>query len=192
MWSQRALEALGAVRIRTDVERKRLHGIDSRDHRRAGIDAGLYSAKATRETYRRALLAARDALASGSVTIVDGAFLLRWQRHMFRQLAAELGVSFVIVDLAADVSTLRARIVRRSLDANDASDADVTVLNHQLRTREPLSADELADTVTVDPNESLRAIQASAPWADILERIASVRSTSTVSMDGRTTPTFAI
>jgi hypothetical protein len=191
-WSQRALEALGAIRIRTDVERKRLHGIDSRDHGHAGIDTDLYGAKATRETYRCAVVIARDALASGSVTIIDGAFLMRWQRRMFRQLAAELGVPFVIVDLAADVSALRGRIARRSLDANDASDADLTVLDHQLRTREPLAVDELADTVTVDANESLEAMQASASWGGIMERIASLRSIATVAIDRQTTPAFAL
>ena len=191
-WSQRALEALGAIRIRTDVERKRLRGVDSRDHRHAEIDTDLYSAEATRETYRCALLTARGALASGWVTIVDGAFLMCWQRRMFRRLAAELDVPFIIVDLAADVSTVRRRIVRRSLDANDASDADFTVLDHQLRTREPLTAKDQADTVAIDGNESLEAIRTSTAWAHIAERIGSVRSAAVFATDRSATPTLII
>ena len=148
--TQTLLEAIGAVRIRTDLERKRLHGLSPASRSAAGIDAGLYTSAATRDTYRRVLGLARSATDAGYVTIVDGAFLKRWQRGMFRALAAEAGIPFVIIGFDADEATLRERIARRLQEAKDASDADIEVLEHQLSTQEPLTPAERAHAVVFD------------------------------------------
>ncbi|MET0167693.1 MAG: AAA family ATPase, partial [Vicinamibacterales bacterium] len=110
--SQALLEMIGAVRIRTDVERKRLHGLPATTRDRAGIEAGLYTPEATRETYSQALQWTRCATTAGFRVIVDATFLKRWQRRLFRDLAHELGVPFIIVDFVADEATLRERIAR--------------------------------------------------------------------------------
>ena len=91
--TQGLLEAIGAIRIRTDVERKRLHGLDAQARSGSGLDEGLYTADATERTYRRALELAEGVAAAGGVAIVDGTFLKRWQRDLFRARAAELGVA---------------------------------------------------------------------------------------------------
>ena len=176
--SQALLEMIGAVRIRTDVERKRLHGLPAiaRDH--AGIDAGVYAPEATREAYRRALELARGATAAGYVVIVDATFLSHWQRQLFRDLATESGLPFVIVTFVANEATLRERIVRRLHDASDASDADLAVLEHQLQTQEPLAPDELVDTVAYDAEAALDEAPSRARWRDVLDRLAPERSIS--------------
>ena len=173
--SQSFLEMSGAVRIRTDVERKRLHRLPPTDHRNAGLDAGLYAPEATRWTYLRALALARVSALAGYVTVVDAAFLKRWQRRLFRELATELGVPFVIISFVANESTLRERIKRRLANASDASDADVAVLEHQLRTQELLAADESAETVTYDSEVSLDGANPPAAWNDVLKRLARPR-----------------
>ena len=88
--------------------------------------------------------------AAGDIAIVDAAFLLRWQRDLFRQLAAELGIPFVIVAFTATEATLRARLAQRTREGTGASDADIAVLEHQLRTQEPLAADEQPFVVSFD------------------------------------------
>ena len=174
VWSQTALEMLVAIRVRTDVERKRAYGIDSRDHRHAGNDSGLYGADATFETYRRSLASARAALMAGWITIVDGAFLMRWQRAMFHELAREVGAPFLIVDLIADASMLRARVARRLREANDASDADLSVLDHQLRTRESFTEEELGDVVTLEADGPREPLPTCTAWTRIADRIGGV------------------
>ena len=175
--SQVLLEMIGAVRIRTDVERKRSQGLraTARDH--ACIDEGLYAPEATRETYLRALELARCATATGYVAIVDATFLKRWQRQLFRDLAAELGIPFGIVTFVTSEATLRERIMRRLQDANDASDADLAVLEHQMQTQEPLASDELADTVVYDGQTPLVEAHSPARWRGILDRLAPARCT---------------
>ena len=51
--SQTVLEALGAIRIRSDVERKRLHGFAPGARTGAAVADGIYRSEATRATYER-------------------------------------------------------------------------------------------------------------------------------------------
>ena len=141
--SQALVEALGAIRVRADVERKRLHGLAANDRSGSAIGADLYAADATERTYARVAEAAGRVAEARHVAVADAAFLRRAHRDRFRSLAATLGVPFVIVDCTAAESTLRARIDARARRGNDPSEADAAVLDHQLRTQEPLAADEM-------------------------------------------------
>ncbi len=166
--AQSLLEAIDAVRIRTDVERKRLHGL-ARDQRTgSAVLGGLYSAAATRETYERVRELAGNALDAGFTAIVDGTFLRREQRDLLRALAVDRHVSFVIVDVTADADAVRERLALRARDASDPSEAGVEVLRHQLRTHEPLTADEarhvvkVASSLTLAPADVARICAGSA------------------------------
>jgi len=52
---------------------------------------------ATRKTYGRVCVLARTVAQAGYRAVVDGTFLQRWQREMFRETAAALGVSITPV-----------------------------------------------------------------------------------------------
>jgi aminoglycoside phosphotransferase family enzyme/predicted kinase len=144
--TQPLLERLGAIRVRTDVERKRMHGM--RDTERGG-DA-LYGAEATRAVYLRARDIARVALSAGIPVIVDGAFLRRWQRALFADLASELRVPFRIAAFDCPLDVLRERVTARATRGDDASDAGLAVLDAQLASREPLAASERAHAIVVE------------------------------------------
>jgi uncharacterized protein len=174
--SQALLEMIGAVRIRTDVERKRIHGLPATARDRSAIDAGLYAREATRETYLRALQLARNATAAGWKVIVDAAFLMRWQRRLFRDLASELDIPFIVITLVAPDATLRERITRRLDDAHEASDATLAVLEHQLQTQEPLAPDELGYTLAYDAQAPLVKEQLEARWPGVFDRLATAPS----------------
>jgi predicted kinase len=148
--SQALLEELGAVRARSDVERKRLHGLAAGARSRSGVRGGIYSAESTRLTYDRLAQAARDIADSGYRAIVDAAFLKRAERDAFRALAGDAGVPFLIASCEAPAETLRERVAKREAAASDASEAGVAVLESQLATSEPLGEDELAFAVRVD------------------------------------------
>jgi aminoglycoside phosphotransferase family enzyme/predicted kinase len=169
--SQALLEAIGAVRIRSDVERKRLHGFAALERRDAAIGSGLYASTATETTYERLIDLTREILAAGRSAIVDATFLRRSQRERFRALAAQLGNPFVIVAFEAREATFRERIVQRQASGSDASDADLAVLAHQIATREPLSPDEKAFTIVYDAEAPLEAARASDAWAELANRL---------------------
>ncbi len=137
-FAQYALEQLGALRIRSDVERKRLHGLHTLQRSRAsGMD--IYSAQATAQTYEHLLRLARALLQAGHTVIVDAAFLHRDERAAFRRLAQETGAPFAIATLAAAPGTLRQRLRTRR---NDASEADANVLDKLSAHAQPLHAEE--------------------------------------------------
>jgi len=145
--SQSLMQQLGAVRIRSDVERKRLFGLKPEDDGQAAVGKGIYSAEATRMTYRKLEELAAQILGAGYSVIVDAVFLHYEEREQFRKLADAKQASFVILECIADVETLRQRIVQRK---NDVSDADLKVLEMQLSKWQPLHKDERIKTVTID------------------------------------------
>jgi predicted kinase len=148
--AQAILEALGAVRIRSDVERKRLFGQYSSTRNGGGLEHGIYAADATEQTYARLAELAAKIVAAGFPAIVDATFLMRRDREAFRDLSCRLNVPFAILDLYADEATLRRRVSERIRAGTDASDADLRVLDSQFARHEPLGDDELLQTVAVD------------------------------------------
>jgi aminoglycoside phosphotransferase family enzyme/predicted kinase len=117
------------IRLRSDVERKRLFGLAPLAASGSATDAGIYTPEANTRTYARLLDLARSLLQAGWPVIVDAAFLRRAERDAFRNLAAELGVDFGILLTRADPAELRQRILARR---DDASEATVEVLERQL------------------------------------------------------------
>jgi len=146
-FAQAALETLGAIRIRSDVERKRLFGLLPLARSESTIGSDMYSQEATRRTYGRLLELARGLMANGFSVIVDAAFLRHDERAQFRQLADELCVPFVIASIEASDHVLRARIEQRQREGRDASEADVVVLEALRASQEPLCDDERAVAV---------------------------------------------
>ncbi|MGB5466458.1 MAG: AAA family ATPase, partial [Sedimenticolaceae bacterium] len=147
-------ERMPAVRLRSDVERKRLLGLD------AHVDAttkGAYSSELTQRTYARLAEFAADVVQAGMVAIVDATFLRHDQRARLHALADALQVPFVILDCDAPVGILRERILARKRQADNVSDADLEVLDAQLQTREPLTADERRYAITVGAEQPFSA-----------------------------------
>jgi aminoglycoside phosphotransferase family enzyme/predicted kinase len=150
--SQQLMSFPGYIRIRSDVERKRMFDIDRHAHAGDGIEAGIYSQDATRATYARLAELAAAVIKAGYSVIIDAAFLQPWQRRLFRQLATDSGVPYIILDVFASADSLRRRIKQRS---GDVSDADLRVLEHQLARTAPLDDGERDHVVPVDTETAL-------------------------------------
>ena len=155
--SQQLLDTLGVIRIRSDVERKRLFGIDStnrvsKDKTPGEIDSGIYSAQASLQTYNKLAELASDVINAGYSVIVDAAFLKHEQREPFQLLAKRLAVSYIIMEITAPAEVLRQRIKKRK---NDVSDADLTVLEHQLANWQPLHKDEFDSALSINTANKL-------------------------------------
>ena len=147
------LGPLHAIRIRSDVERKRLAGLAATEQSRSGLDAGLYTPSATQATYEHLAAMARAVLDAGFAAVVDATFLRREQRRMFAILAQLAEVPFLILDFEAPADVLRARVAERAAAGRDASEAGLDVLERQLQRREPLDDEELARSVSVAPDK---------------------------------------
>jgi aminoglycoside phosphotransferase family enzyme/predicted kinase len=141
--TQALLEKHGMIRLRSDVERKRLAGLGALDKSGGDIGEGLYTELASRSTYEHLARLSEGLLLAGWPVVVDAAFLERDQRDLFRDLAKRFEVDFKILDIKADPDVLRERVRRRTAAGTDASEADLRVLEHQLATARPLDDDEL-------------------------------------------------
>ena len=146
------LEALQAVRIRSDVERKRLFGLSLADSGRAPFNAGIYTNAAGKKTYHRLLQLAESVIEAGFPVIVDAAFLETEQRQPFQRLATRLGVPYLILEFRASPETLRDRIQKRG---KGVSDADLGILERQLQNWQEAGAEERSSLVTVNTGQDL-------------------------------------
>jgi aminoglycoside phosphotransferase family enzyme/gluconate kinase len=155
-WSERLSGPLGAIRIRSDIERKRLFGYRPDATTDSGISSGIYTAAAGVRTYERLAELARQAIDAGFPVIVDAAFLQRAARDRFKDLAGEQGVPCIVLHCEASAGVLRARLEKRQAHGSDPSEAGVEVLESQLDTQEPLQPDEFGHcnvvTASGDPS----------------------------------------
>ncbi|MBU2407201.1 MAG: ATP-binding protein, partial [Gammaproteobacteria bacterium] len=135
---------------------------------RGNAEAGLYDADATVRTYARLADGVRIAVNAGYRVIVDAAFLRRDERQSFHRLATELGVPFTILDCSASVAELRRRVQARHAAADDASDADVAVLERQLGFHQPLHADEQAVTLQVVTDQPYDPAWVADRWVSMI------------------------
>lgn len=132
----------GTIRLRSDVERKRLFGLTATAKSHSALDGGIYTQAAHLRTYYRLHELAQGLLAAGWSVIVDAAFLKRAERSLFRALATQEGVEFRILAPQASPAQLRARVAARLKKEHDASEATLEVLEQQMAVIEPLDADE--------------------------------------------------
>jgi uncharacterized protein len=135
------------IRLRSDVERKRLHGVSALADSGSDINAGLYAPQAHTDTYASLLSRARGLLNDGWTVVVDAAFLRRAERASFAALAKSAACPFHILAPEAPVDILRQRITERQARGGDASEATVKVLEQQLGWLEPLDETERARVI---------------------------------------------
>ncbi|HEX5285963.1 MAG TPA: AAA family ATPase [Polaromonas sp.] len=161
--ARQLLALAGAIRLRSDVERKRLFGLAALQ-RSAEQTVDIYTPDASRRTFDRLKECARTALQAGYPVIIDAAFLRRAERCAFQALAAELRVPFSILHCRASEAQMRQRVAARSVVGDDASEANVNVLERQLASHEPLDGDERAVTLEVVTDGPVDVAALCARW----------------------------
>jgi uncharacterized protein len=141
--AKRLAPQLGAVHLRSDVERKRLAGLPESAHSDSELEQGLYSREASTRVYQHLAQCAADTLAGGYTTIIDATFHRREDRAHFHDFAVQLGIAACVVHCQAPPEVVRERVDARRRRGDDASDADLSVLHWQEMHREPVQAEEL-------------------------------------------------
>ena len=142
----RLVEALGAIRLRSDVERKRLFG-EQHEAQRGALQGGIYNAESSAATYERLNALAGDILRAGYPVVLDATFL----KHAQRQ---DTGVPYLILDCQAPESVIAGWLAQRQAQGGDPSDATLEVVQAQQAGREALDADEQAHSKRVDTQDS--------------------------------------
>ncbi len=134
--------AAATLRLRSDVERKRLFGLGAKARSGSTVAGGIYTADAHAKTYAHLRELAALLLRAGWSVIVDATFLKRAERDAFSKLAQDIGAAFSILAPLATPAHLRERILARNALGRDASEATLQVLAQQMQVVEPLTEDE--------------------------------------------------
>ncbi|MDQ7076195.1 MAG: AAA family ATPase [Gammaproteobacteria bacterium] len=151
--SQQAVEQYGFIRLRSDLERKRLFGLETHQNSNSSLNDDLYSSEATTKTYQHLQDLSELVLTSGFSPLIDATLLDPAQRAGFKQLAHDNSIAFVLLDIHADETLLKQRIKARQEKGNDASEADLQVLQQQIKKYQALQPDEADQIINIDNQE---------------------------------------
>jgi aminoglycoside phosphotransferase family enzyme/predicted kinase len=149
--AMRLVEALGAIRLRSDVERKRMFGEQTVTN---DPQAGIYSADASAATYARLHEITAVILHAGFPVVIDATYLKREQRDGAAQIAEATGAPFLILDCEAPQAVIENWLALRQADNSDPSDANLAVIAAQQASREALTPAEILCSKRVLTNES--------------------------------------
>ena len=148
----RLVDRLGAIRVRSDVERKRLFGFSPHEHPNAELAAQMYSDDTNHRTYEKLAELCAAILDSGISVIIDATNLKQWQRECIQTVADSRGVPLCIAYCQASMSVIRDWIQKRSSEDHDPSDANLEVANKQILSRDALTAEEMQQTFVIHSN----------------------------------------
>lgn len=151
--AMRLVEALGAIRLRSDVERKRLFG-EQAEANKDTLGAGIYGPEASAATYQRLHQLADLALHAGFPVVIDATYLQQAQRKAAWQIAETKGVPFLILDCQAPDTVIAGWLEQRRANGIDPSDATMEVVHAQQASREALSAAEQTLSKRVDTHDA--------------------------------------
>ncbi len=141
----RLIDTCGAVRLRSDIERKRLAGMaPTQRPRDEKTRRDLYSEAMNLRVYQRLAELASTVLNAGYDVVVDATYHERHHRAILAQMALEhnLPVTWLEIDIPAEF--LLSRIAQRRAENADASDASIDIARQQLSTRQPITSEELS------------------------------------------------
>lgn len=160
---------IGAVRVSSDIERKRIAALAAPDL--APLPAAAYTRESIDTQYEKLLSITHTLLQSGYPVIVDASFLKHAHRSRFIQLASMHAVPVEILDFHAAPARLERRIRMRAARADGPSDADVSVLRLQFANAQPLTDEESALAIAFDTDVQLAEFHTRAYWRALFERV---------------------
>lgn len=164
----------GLIRIRADVERKRLFGLGATETSRH-IPGGIYHEEANRRTQERLESLARTVLTAGYPALVDATFIRHEPRDRMKALASVLQIPWYILAFSAAPALMRQRAAQRATQASDASEANEDIVDKQLAALEPLNTEEESQAIVINTDTP-------PDWSSLFPRFLSktrLRSIST-------------
>ena len=156
-FSLNLLHFIPVIRIRSDVERKRMANLELSANAQAASEKNIYTVDFSKNVYDKLALLSEAIIDSGYSVIVDATFLDKSKRNQFKKLATTKKVDFIILSFDIPEDILRKRISKRTLDA---STADISVLDRMLLNFKPLDEDEKTYSYTINTDTTAESIAA--------------------------------
>ncbi len=125
--SELMLQRSPLIRLRSDVERKRLF----KQLSKKGESVDLYGPQMNLLTLNHLLELSQRLLKAGLSVVVDATFIRHGSRRMFLEMAEQHKAQVQIIACRCDEETMVTRLTDRKQAGKDASDADVKVMQQQ-------------------------------------------------------------
>jgi predicted kinase len=159
------MSELPAIRVRSDIERKRQLLLTETASTHSGPGSGAYTTHARTEVYE-VMMEIIDSLIEARFNVIaDASFLLHKHRQLLASLAKRKGVALVWIDVSASNDELLQRLRHRLAVRDDASEAGPEILAYQYRHADPLTSAEREHAVfvrtdrKVDPGAIIKSIK---------------------------------
>lgn len=140
-YAQQILKQQDFLTISSDRERKRLFGISALTRVTEEQRSQLYSAQMNQATYERLQELTTQLLTEGFSVIVDATFLKAQHRQPYFDIARQTQANLMIFSIATNPDIAGQQILHRQTLNQDPSDADLSVMQHQLKINETPNAD---------------------------------------------------
>ena len=122
-----------AVILRSDEIRKEITGHKKDKHAYSSFGEGIYAPELTHQIYCLMLERAIECARKGKKVIVDATYLKANQRKDFYETCITKGLNPFFIHCFAREAVLKDRIRNRIEAGTDVSDADISILEHQLK-----------------------------------------------------------
>lgn len=146
--AEKITDGLSAIHLRSDLERKRLSGLNALDKTASPLWGGLYSAEKTQALTEHLQQTTRLLLQANWPVIIDATFLQADLRQLYAKLAQKLGAEMFIIDCVADDASIRTWLQTRQ-QTSEISEAGIEVYEAQQKINEPLTTAEQAQTLLI-------------------------------------------
>jgi predicted kinase len=148
--AERLAPHLPGIRIRSDIVRRQIAGLDRTESSGSDLESGIYARGMGEAVYARLLKLTRALVDNGETVIVDATFLSHADRVAFQSMARKSERKCVIVQCEAPRDCLAQRVVDRIATKADPSEATLEVLDRQLQLFESPRAGERTIRVRTD------------------------------------------
>ncbi len=152
--SSKLLSRLPAIRIRSDVERRRIFGLGETEDSASATGEGIYTIQAKDRVYGRLSEIAETLLQAGFNVIIDASFLQRSRRKNVMAVSEASRSAMLFIETVAQKDILVNRVKRREEARVDASEAGTEVLEYQQSQIEPLNEQEKSIALQVRTDDS--------------------------------------
>jgi aminoglycoside phosphotransferase family enzyme/predicted kinase len=156
--AERLADRYGATVLGSDETRKELAGAPATEHHLGGVGRGIYDPATTEATYAELVRRAGVLLARGESVILDATFARRSHRSAARALATAHHAALTELECRLDPASTEARIVRRSADPANVSDATPEVAVVLLADRDPWPEASPVDTAATPDQVAASAV----------------------------------
>lgn len=149
-------DRLSAPVIDADRTRKHLIGLAPTAHDTSAAFEGAYDLKTTDRVYAEVMLRASTVLESGRPVVLDASFRTEEMRRAARELAAEHGVPFLMVECRARPEVCRERLLKRERETS-VSDGRLAVFDAFCARVEPATELPASERLVVSTERPLEA-----------------------------------